>query len=72
LATAPTSLAIQKSDPACLYKLFMDSLQHLYAAARNISLLIICLPKLLTDIAKREGQRGGTRSSRERETWGAS
>jgi hypothetical protein len=52
-----------KDADFCLYKLFMNSLHHPYAPARTIFLLIICQPKLLTVIANREEQRGGTNVS---------
>ena len=43
-----------------LYKLFMNSLHPFYTQGRNLLVLTICLPKLLTDAVALEGQRGGT------------
>ena len=55
-----------------LYKPFMDSLHHFYMRGRNLPLLTICLPKLLTVAVASRGAARGNQSSRQRETRGAS
>jgi len=49
----------------------MNSLHPLYARGRNLLLLTICLPKLLTVVALRGAARGN-QPSHQYETWGAS
>jgi hypothetical protein len=55
-----------------LYKLFMNSLHHFYIQGRNLSLLTICLPKLLTDADALRGAARGNQASRHGGTRGAS
>jgi hypothetical protein len=52
-ATAKTSLAMPH-----LYKLFMNSLRTFNVRRRNLLLLTICLPKLLTVVALERGSAG--------------